>query len=134
MTTFPDGFPVSTTDIGLLYLRIGAGLVVLIIHGLPKVLHYANEARAIEDPFHFGKTLTIGFAIFAEVVCPVFVIAGFGARLAALPVMVVTVIALARVHPEWSLQQAQFAWMLLVLFGTIVIAGSGQYTLAAMLH
>jgi putative oxidoreductase len=105
----------------------------MIIHGLPKVRHFASEAAAIEDPFHFGKRLTVGFAIFAEVVCPLFVIAGFATRLAALPVMVLTAIALVRVHPEWTPQQAQFAWMLLVLFGTIAIAGPGHYTLAAML-
>jgi len=46
--------------------------------------------------------------------------------------MVLTAIALVRVHPEWTPQQAQFAWMLLVLFGTIAIAGPGRYTLFAL--
>ncbi|HEV3425706.1 MAG TPA: DoxX family protein [Paraburkholderia sp.] len=123
----------SATDLGLLFLRVGASLVLMFIHGLPKLRHYASEAAAIEDPFHLGKTPTICFAIFAEVVCPLFVIAGFATRLAALPVMVLTAIALVRVHPEWTPQQAQFAWMLLVLFGTIAIAGAGHYTLASML-
>ncbi|MEJ0003050.1 MAG: DoxX family membrane protein [Pararobbsia sp.] len=124
----------SATDLGLLFLRVGASLVVLIIHGLPKVRHYASEAAAIEDPFHFGRKITIGFAIFAEVVCPFFVIAGFATQLAALPVVVLTAVALVRVHPEWTAQQAQFAWMLLVLFGTIAIAGAGHYTLVGMLR
>lgn len=124
----------STTDLGLLFLRVGASLVVMIVHGFPKVRHYASEAMAIEDPFHLGKKLTIGFAIFAELICPFFVIAGFATRLAALPVIVVTAIALVRVHPEWTAQQAQFAWMLIVLFGTIAIAGAGQYTLVALLR
>jgi putative oxidoreductase len=124
----------SATDLGLLFLRIGASLVLMIIHGIPKIRHYASEAAAIEDPFHFGKRLTIGFAIFAEVVCPFFVIAGFATRLAALPVIVLTAIALVRVHPEWTAQQAQFAWMLIVLFGTIAIAGAGHYTLLDLLR
>lgn len=123
----------SATDLGLLFLRVGASLVVIFIHGLPKVRHYASEMAAIEDPFHLGKRLTIGFAILAEVVCPLFVIAGFATRLAALPVIVLTATALIRVHPEWTAQQAQFAWMLLVLFGAIAIAGAGHYTLAGML-
>lgn len=120
------------TDLGLLYLRIGASLVVMIIHGLPKLRHFTSEAAVIEDPFHLGKTLTICFAIFAEVVCPLFVIAGLVTRFAALPLMVLTAIALVRVHPEWTPQQAQFAWMLLILFGTIAIAGPGRYTLFAL--
>jgi putative oxidoreductase len=122
----------SATDLGLLYLRIGASLVLMIVHGLPKLRHFTSEESAIEDPFHLGKLLTICFAIFAEVVCPLFMIAGLGTRFAALPVMVLTAIALVRVHPEWTPQQAQFAWMLLVLFGTIAIAGPGRYTLFAL--
>jgi len=115
-------------DIGLLYLRVAASLLVLAVHGLPKVMHYSREAAAIEDPFHLGKTLSISFAIFAEVICPPLMILGIGARLAAIPILVVTMIALLFVHRDWSLAQSQFAWMLLILFGTIVLSGAGRYT------
>jgi putative oxidoreductase len=123
----------NSTDLGLLFLRVCASVLVLIVHGLPKVEHYRREAAVIEDPFHFGKKLTIGFAIVAEVICPVLMIVGIATRLSALPIMVVSAIALLRVHPEWKLDQAQFAWMLLILFGTIAIAGPGRYALGAML-
>ncbi|WEY41135.1 MULTISPECIES: DoxX family protein [Paraburkholderia] len=126
-------FAAHSNDIALLFLRVSASVLLLIVHGLPKVRHYASEAAAIEDPFHFGKRLTIAFAIFAEVVCPVLVILGVATRLAALPVMAVTAIALLRVHPEWTVEQGQFAWMLLILFGTIAIGGAGHYSLAALL-
>jgi len=115
-------------DIGLPYLRVAASLLVLAVHGFPKVLHYASEAAAIEDPFHLGKTLSISFAIFAEVICPPLMILGIGTRLAAIPILVVTMIALLFVHRDWSLAQGQFAWMLLILFGTIAISGPGRYT------
>ena len=62
-------------DLGLLFLRVTASVLLLVVHGLPKVLH-VPEAAAIEDPFHLGRTLSILFAIFAEVVCPVFMIVG----------------------------------------------------------
>ncbi|MEA3083679.1 MAG: putative oxidoreductase [Paraburkholderia sp.] len=118
---------VFLVDMGLLYLRIAASILLLAVHGLPKVLHYSSEAAAIEDPFHFGKTLSISFAIFAEVICPPLIILGIATRLAALPILFVTVIALVFVHRDWTLAQGQFAWMLLILFGTIAIAGPGQY-------
>jgi putative oxidoreductase len=123
----------NSTDIGLLFLRVAASVLVLIVHGLPKIEHYRREAAAIEDPFHFGRKVTIAFAIFAEVFCPILMIAGVATRLAALPVMAVTAIALLRVHPEWTIDQAQFAWMLLILFGTIAIAGPGHFALATWL-
>jgi len=112
----------SAPDAALLFLRVTASVLV---HGLPKALHYASQLDAIEDPLHLGKTLTLAFAIFAEVVCPLLMIAGIATRLAALPIMLVSVIALGLVHREWTLDQGQFAWMLLILFGTIAIGGTG---------
>jgi putative oxidoreductase len=116
----------TTTDFGLLYLRVTASLLVLAVHGLPKAMHYASQAAAIEDPFHLGRTVSITFAIFAEVICPPLMILGIATRLAALPILIVTVVALVFVHRDWSLAEGQFAWMLLILFGTIAIAGPGQ--------
>jgi putative oxidoreductase len=105
---------------------VSASLLVLVVHGLPKAMHYASQAAAIEDPFHLGRTVSIVFAIFAEVICPPLMILGIATRLAALPILIVTVVALGFVHRGWSLADGQFAWMLLILFGTIAIAGPGQ--------
>jgi putative oxidoreductase len=44
--------------------------------------------------------------------------------------MLVSVIALGLVHREWTLDQGQFAWMLLIMFGTIAIGGAGRYRIA----
>lgn len=120
----------SAPDAALLFLRVTASVLVMLVHGLPKAIHYASQLDAIEDPLHFGKTLTLGFAIFAELVCPLLMIAGIAARLAALPIMLVSAIALGLVHREWTLNQAQFAWMLLIMFGTIAIGGAGRYRIA----
>jgi putative oxidoreductase len=49
---------------------------------------------------------------------------------AALPIMLVSAIALGLVHREWTLDQGQFAWMLLIMFGTIAIGGAGRYRVA----
>jgi uncharacterized membrane protein YphA (DoxX/SURF4 family) len=79
----------STPGAALLFLRVTACVLVLLVHGLPKAIHYASQLDAIEDPLHFGKALTLGFAIFVEVVCPLLMKAGIATRLAALPIMLV---------------------------------------------
>ena len=116
----------TIVDVGLLYLRVSASLLMLGVHGLPKVLHYASQAALIEDPFHLGRTFSMAFAIFAEVICPPLVILGIATRLAVLPILIVTLVALAFVHRDWTLAEGQFAWMLLILFGTLAIAGPGR--------
>jgi putative oxidoreductase len=34
-------------DAGLLYLRVTGSLLVLVVHGLPKVMHYASQVATI---------------------------------------------------------------------------------------
>ncbi|AJK48765.1 DoxX family protein [Burkholderia plantarii] len=120
----------DTTAAALLFLRVAASLLLLFVHGLPKALHVSAQLAVIEDPLHLGAPLTLGFAIFAEVACPLLMIAGVLTRLAAVPILVITVVALTLVHPDWSLEQGQFAWMLLILFGTVAIGGPGRYRVA----
>ena len=61
--------------------------------------------------------------------CPVLMMLGVATRLAALPVIVIVAMAVSVVHREWSIEQGQFAWMLLIIFGTIAICGPGKYAI-----
>lgn len=114
---------------GLLFLRVSAAVLLLQIHGLPKLLDWSVELQRIEDPFGLGATLTLGMAVFAEVVCPVLLILGVFARLACLPVLAVLGVALVVVHPEWTLGEAQFAWLFAVLYAGLAITGPGAWTI-----
>ena len=116
-------------DLGLLFLRISGGLFLLWVHGLPKLLHYSAQLHVIEDPFHLGPSLTLMLAIFAEVLCPLLIVAGLLVRLACLPILFVLLVALLVVHPQWSLEEGQFGWLLLIVFTSIFLAGPGRLAL-----
>ncbi|MHA4979798.1 DoxX family protein [Pseudomonas extremorientalis] len=116
-------------DLGLLFLRISGALFLLWVHGLPKLLNYSEQLNLIEDPFHLGANITLLLAIFAEVLCPLLIIAGVLVRLACLPILAVLLIALLVVHPEWTLFEGQFGWLLLIIFTTLLISGPGRLVL-----
>ena len=116
--------------LALLFMRVAAALLLLQVHGLPKLLHWHSEFQHIEDPFGLGATPTLALAVFAEVLCPILLILGVFARLACLPVIAVLLVALLFVHPQWSLEEGQFAWWMLILFTGLAIAGPGSYRLA----
>ncbi|WP_455922890.1 DoxX family protein [Pseudomonas putida] len=122
-----------SADLALLWLRVCAAVFLLTVHGLPKLLNFQAQLQLIEDPFHLGAVPTLCLAIFAEVLCPLLIIAGVFTRLACLPVLAVLLVALVFVHPEWSLEQGQFAWLLLILFTTILIGGAGRLAVAPRL-
>ncbi|MBT8765379.1 DoxX family protein [Metapseudomonas boanensis] len=119
----------SSTDWALLFLRVSGCLLLLWVHGLPKLLNFSRELTVIEDPLHLGAWTTLGLAIFAEVLCPLPIILGVLTRLACLPILAVLLVSLILVHPEWSLAEGQFAWLLLIIFVTVLIAGPGNLSL-----
>lgn len=114
-------------DAGLFFLRLAGGLLLFYVHGLPKVLHFSEELTHIEDPFGFGPWFSLLPAIFAEVVCPIFIILGIGTRLACLPIIGVLLVAMLVVHPQWSIAEGQFGWLLLIIFTTLALTGSGKW-------
>lgn len=123
-----------TPDIGLLFARIAGSLLLLHVHGLPKILHYQNELAHIDDPLRMGHTLTLWCALFAEVLCPVLIVLGLLTRLAALPVVFLLAVSMVLVHPEWSIAEGQFGWLLVIVFGTIALSGAGRYSVDAKLR
>ncbi|QYY84100.1 DoxX family protein [Pseudomonas sp. B21-041] len=120
-------------DLGLLFLRVSGGLFLLWVHGLPKLLDFTAQLQLIEDPFHLGSHLTLILAIFAEVLCPLLIVAGLLARLACVPILFVLLVALLVVHPQWSVAEGQFGWLLLILFTTVLIVGPGRLVIPVRL-
>ena len=116
---------------GLFFLRLAASLLLLHVHGLPKVLHFSEELTRIEDPFGLGPMMSLLPAILAEVVCPIFIILGWGTRLACLPIIAVLLVAMLVVHPGWSIAEGQFGWLLLIIFTTLAITGPGQWRIGS---
>ncbi|OWY28555.1 DoxX family protein [Herbaspirillum robiniae] len=123
--------PTPPLDFGLLFLRIAGSFMLFYVHGLPKLMHYAHELTVIEDPFGFGPALSLWAAIFAEALCPLLIAAGVFTRLACLPVIGVLLVAMLAVHPDWSIAEGQFGWLLLVIFTSIALCGPGNWRLGA---
>ncbi len=125
--------PAWLQDAGLLALRLSGALLLFFVHGLPKVLHYSSELQQIEDPLHLGRSFSLLFAIFAEAFCPIAIAFGVLVRLSVLPAVVLLLVAMLLVHPDWSLAEGQFGWLLLTIFGSLLIAGGGRFSLDAVM-
>ena len=114
-------------DAGLFFLRLTGCLLLLHVHGLPKVFHFSEELTRIEDPFGLGAYFSLLAAIVAEVVCPLFILLGVFTRLACLPIIGVLLVAMLFVHPGWSIAEGQFGWLLLIIFTTLALTGPGRW-------
>jgi putative oxidoreductase len=117
----------------LLYLRLTGGALLLWVHGLPKLMHFDAELGRIEDPLHLGAYLTLSIAIAAEVFGGLAVVCGLLTRVAAAMNVVLLLVAMRFVHPEWSIAEGQFGWLLLSILGALAIAGGGRYSVDGLL-
>lgn len=118
-------------DAGLLFLRLAGSFMLLHVHGWPKIVHYTEELTRIEDPFGMGPQLTLLCAIFAEVVCPLLIALGLFTRAACLPIVLLLLVSMLVVHPDWSIAEGQFGWLLTIIFGAISLCGAGRLSIDA---
>ncbi|GGI17826.1 DoxX family protein [Oxalicibacterium faecigallinarum] len=125
-----SGWQLPRIDAGLFFLRVAGAFMLFYVHGLPKIVHYTEELSLIEDPLGLGRQFSLLMAIFAEVVCPLFIAAGVFTRLACLPVLAVLIVSMFVVHTQWSIAEGQFGWLLMIIFGTIALCGPGNWSLS----
>ncbi len=116
-------------EFGLFFLRLTGSLILFFVHGLPKLTHFNTELVQIDDPLHLGRGLTLCLALFAEIICPLLIATGIFTRLACMPIIFLLLISMFVVHPEWTIAQGQFGWLLLIIFTTIALSGPGAFSI-----
>jgi putative oxidoreductase len=121
-------------DLGLLVLRLFAGSFMILGHGLPKLLGWAERSQTFFDPFGLGPTASLALAIFAEVGCSLAIMAGLYTRFATIPLLVTMFVAafMANAGEPWNKQELAMAFA--IMFVTLLVAGPGRYSVDAMLQ
>eukprot|EP01030_Chromulinospumella_sphaerica_P011042 gene11042-10844_t len=123
----------NTDDAGKLVLRVAIGLLVL-LHGIFKITHGVGFVGAMLDKAGLPGFLAYGVYI-GEVVAPLMMLLGVGARAGAAIVVANMLVALGLVHMgDLFVITKQGGWALelqgLYLFGALAVAllGAGRYS------
>lgn len=85
-------------SVGLLLCRLVFGGFMLIGHGWGKLMSYSEKAVSFPDPLGLGNEMSMGAAIFCEVVCSALVVLGLATRVAVLPLVFTMAVAAFVVH------------------------------------
>ncbi len=115
--------------LGLLLLRVGAGVMLVYGHGWKKLTHFSAMAPHFADPLHVGSKLSLALAIFAEVFCALAVALGVLTRWAAGPVVFTMIVAAFIVNRGGGWDDKELALLYAVPFTTIMMIGPGRYAL-----
>jgi len=119
----------SAFSFAMLVLRLGGGILLMVNHGLDKLIHFSSRAHHFADPFHIGPVPSYAMVVFAEFFCSVFVILGLFTRLACIPIVIAMAVALIHAHHGSGFGPGELAALYLSCFITILFAGPGKVSL-----
>lgn len=124
----------ATTDSALVIARLGIGALML-VHGIPKMLMLFSGAP-IQFPSVMGMSaeLALSLTVFAEVVCSVFLMAGFATRIAAIPLIITMLVAVFVIHGSDPFAKQEPALYYLLVYVVLLFAGSGRYSFDYLLQ
>ena len=120
-------------DLGLLFFRVAAGGLML-FHGLPKLLTFAERKNTFADPIGLGKTLSLSLTIGAEFFCSIFLILGLFTRVALIPLMFSMSVIIFIVHGDDPWKDKELPLFYLLSYIGIFMAGPGRYSADGLLR
>ena len=117
-------------DSGLLLLRLGLGLPMLVHHGLPYLTHFEQEAVRFLPLFGLDARTTLALTIVAEVGAAFLIVVGLFTRLASLVMAFTMAVAFVVVHGAsfQGEQSGELAFIYLVGASALGIMGSGRFS------
>lgn len=120
-------------QLGLLFLRVYMGGMMLVVHGWPKLLNFSQYSEQFYDFLGLGAPVSLGLAIFAEVVCAFMVVVGLFTRFATVPLMITMLVAAFVIHGQDPFQKQEFALMYFAGYFAIFLSGSGKFSVQNLL-
>ena len=119
-------------DFAILITRISIA-VLMLTHGIPKMEKFTESPVQFMNVLGMGATMSLSLAVFAEVICSVFVLLGLGTRLAVIPLIIMMSIAAFHVHIADPFGKQEMPLMYLLVYVVLFVLGSGQYSLDSLL-
>jgi len=130
---FSTRYTTSVFNLALFILRVGAG-ILMIHHGYDKLVKFNEYAPNFMHFLGMNGAVSLSLVIFAEFFCSIFVMLGLFTRLACIPLMIDTFVAVAKGHNYDILGDGEHASLFFLIFLTILFIGPGKISIDGMIN
>lgn len=117
------------TNLGKLVLRVGFAAMMIALHGLPKVQNLLSDDPQFVSVLGMSAMLSLILAAIVEMVFPILIILGYKTRLAAIPMIVIMLVAIFEYHSDDSFAMREKPILFLIGFIAIALIGAGKYAI-----
>ena len=115
----------TLADNGIFLLRISVSLLML-SHGIPKVLEYDTLVTQFPDPLNVGNEVSLQLLIFAEVGCSILLFLGLLGRFASVTLFIAMMVAAFVQHfsDPWAMRELPLLYA--AVYATLTLTGPGS--------
>ncbi len=122
-------------DLVLLLLRLTFGLGMAAGHGWPKLMKLMSGGSIkFYDFAGLGPEISLGLAVFSELLCAALLVIGLYTRLAAVPLLFTMLVAILGAHWGDPFGDFEKALLYAVPYLCLMLAGPGWYSVDAQIR
>lgn len=125
-------YSAAAFNFAMLLLRLAIGVLVA-SHGYTKLVHFNTTKAHFMNFMGFGSTVSLSLVVFAEFFCSMFLILGLFTRLAVIPIIIVMIVALFKVHNGQLFAEGEKAAIYLAAALAILLCGPGKASVDGMI-
>jgi putative oxidoreductase len=127
-------YSAAAFNFSMLLLRLVFGLLILVKHGYDKLQNFATVQNNFYNFLGIGMKTSLALAIFAEVLCALFIVLGLFTRLAAIPLIITMLVAIFGANAGKPLIQSEVGILYLCAFVTLLLSGPGKISIDGMIN
>ena len=89
----------------------------------------SGRSNEFYDPIGLGAPTSLFFAVVAEVFCSVLIFVGLFTRIAAVPLIIASIISVVAVKFDLGFKEMEPALLYLMIYAMILVIGPGKYSI-----
>ena len=127
-------YSAAAFNFSMFIIRLCFGLILLINHGLPKLMKFATLQTDFYNFLGMGPKFSLILLLFAEIFCSLFVVLGLFTRLAVIPIIIAMLVVVYGANAAKPLMESELAILFLTASVVLLFCGPGRISVDAMIN